>query len=262
MLQDVLKSRPVVWMLVRRELKSRYAGSTIGGFWNLIHPIVMMAVYVVVFSQVMAARMGEGAGRLDYTVHLCSGIVMWFLFNEILGRGSGVLVENANMLKKMALPEEVLFISVYITSMLVSTISFLALILFFLAVGVPLGPEVLFVFPIMAVLGLVAVGLSMTFSVLNLLVRDVGQIVQIGLLLTFWSLPIVYLPSILPESVESLINLNPVKGYFSLTQYIFGSPESGFNPDSYWTMTLLPFLALVTGIAFLRKNRSEILDSI
>lgn len=249
-------------MLVRRELQSRYAGSTIGGFWNLVHPIVMMAVYVMVFSQVMAARMGEGAGRLDYTIHLCSGIVPWFLFNEILSRGSGVLLENANILKKMAMPEEILYLGVYITSMIVSTVSLTALILFFLVVGVPLGPEVLFAFPIMAVLGLVALGLSMTFSVLNLLVRDIGQVVQIGLLLTFWSLPIVYLPSILPARVESVINLNPVKGYFSLIQSIFGSPEAGFNPDSYWGMVLLPFLALVTGVAFLRRNRSEVLDSL
>ena len=262
MLKDLLRSRSVIWMLVRRELQARYAGSTIGGFWNLVHPIVMIAVYVIVFSQVMASRMGEGAGRLDYTIHLCSGIVPWFLFNEIVSRGSGVLVENASMLKKMALPEEVLFLSVYITSLMVSSISMLALMLFLLAVGVPLSPMVLFAFPIMAVLGIVALGFSMVFSVLNLLVRDVGQVVQIGLLLAFWSLPIVYLPSILPARVEGIIALNPIKGYFTLTQHLFGSPESGFMSDSYWAMVLLPFLAMVAGIAFLRRNRGESLDAL
>lgn len=262
MLQDLLRSREVLWMLVRRELAARYAGSTIGGFWNLIHPIVMIAVYVVVFSQIMASRMGEGAGRLDYAIHLCSAIVPWFLFNEIVSRGSFVLVENANMLKKMAMPEEILFISVYVTSALVSTVSLTALIVFFLLAGVPLGPEVLFAYPIMLTLGLAGLGFSMLLSVLNLLVRDIGQVVQIGLLLAFWSLPIVYLPSILPERVRELTALNPVRGYFTVIQDLFGSPEAGFRAEAWWVMVLLPFLTLVTGLAFLRRNRGEILDAL
>lgn len=262
MLQDILGAREILFMLIRREFRARYAGSNFGALWNLIHPIVLVVIYVAIFSQVMGSKMGEGGTRLDYMVHLTSGMIPWLLFSEIVNRSCSVLVENSNLLRKMALPEEVLFLSVFATSFLVYSISMVALIVFLVLLGQPPSPMVLMVFPIMIALGLSALGLGMVLSVLNLLVRDVGQIVAISLQLAFWSLPIVYPPSILSEKLQTLVALNPIRGFFSLIQYIFGSPQALFNPDTYWIMVLLPFAAMVMGMAFLRSHRSEILDAL
>lgn len=262
MLNDILKSRDVLWLLVRRELKTRYAGSNFGAFWNLIHPVVLVLIYVAIFSQIMAAKLGEGGTRFDYMIHLTSGIIPWLMFSEIVTRSCSVLLENSNLLKKMALPEEVLFLSVFLTSFFVYGISLGALIALLAAAGAPISPLMLAGFPLMAGLGLTGLGLGMVLSVLNLLVRDVGQVVQIGLQLGFWSLPIVYWPSILGDRLQQLIALNPIRGYFSLMQLLFGSPQPMFNPDAYWTIVLLPFLAIVVGLHFLRSHRPEILDAL
>jgi lipopolysaccharide transport system permease protein len=249
-------------MLVKREFSARYAGSTLGAFWNLVHPIVLIAIYVLVFSKIMASRMGTDASRLTYAVHLTSGIVPWFFFSEIISRSTTVLVENAGLLKKMAMPEEVLFLGIFITSAVVHGISMAALIILLAAAGVPLGPGVLLSFPAMLLLGVAGLGIGMLLAVMTLLVRDVGQFVQIALQLLFWSLPIVYFPDILPGTVREAIALNPFKGFFSLIQSLFGSPVAGFNPDAYWMMILLPFAAILIGTTFLRNHRSEILDTI
>jgi homopolymeric O-antigen transport system permease protein len=263
MLQDILQARPLLWMLVKRELRSRYAGSNFGALWNLIHPVVLIAIYVMVFSAIMNAKMGSGVGRLSYAIHLCSAIIPWFLFSEIIGRCSTVLIENSDLLKKMAVPEEVMFLSVFITSLVVHGVSMLALIGFLLVMGAPLSWVVIFAFPVMVVLGISALGMGMILSVMTLLVRDVGQFVQIFLQLLFWSMPIVYLPSIIPPGkIQFVMGLNPLRGFFTLTQLLFGAHEADFNHDMYWVMVILPFAVLVMGMAFLRANRSEILDAL
>ncbi len=264
MLKDILQARGLLWMLVKREFRARYAGAHLGALWNIIHPIVLIGIYVVIFSQVMGARMGaEGTGRFAYAVHLCSAIVPWLLFAEVISRSSSVLVENSSLLKKLALPEEILFLGVFITSMTVYSIGMGALILFLLAFGADLGWTVIFAFPIMLMLGLTAVGAGMFLSVLTLLIRDVGQFVQIALQLLFWSLPIVWVPSIIEsDRINAVLELNPLRGFITLTQWLFGSPEARFTPDAYWLMVLLPFAAGVLGIYFLRRNRGEILDSL
>lgn len=262
MLQHVLRSRSVLWLLVSREFRTRYAGSNLGALWNIIHPLVLIGIYVLVFSKLMGGRMGASGSRLTYTIHLCAGMIPWFLFSEIITRSSNVLIENSNMLKKMTLPEEVLFLSVFFTSTIVHSISMLALMLILTIMGAPLTPIVFFAFPVMILLGLSAVGIGMALSVATLLVRDLGQMVQIALQVGFWSLPIVYIPSILPEKLAHIALLNPFRGFFTLTQLLFGSPEASFASDAYWMMVLLPFASIAIGMSIVKRSRSEVLDSI
>ncbi|MCC6547627.1 ABC transporter permease [Candidatus Sumerlaeota bacterium] len=263
MLQEILRARPLLWLLVKQEFRSRYAGSNFGALWNIIHPIVLIGIYVLIFSHLMGSRMGDQGGRMAYVVHMCSAIVPWFLFSEIISRCSTVLLENSALLKKMALPEEVLYLSVFITSFTVHGISMSALIALLALAGAPIHWFVLFAYPVMFALGITALGLGMVLSVMTLLVRDVGQVVQIVLQLLFWSLPIVYIPSIIASrKVGNLLLLNPIRGFFTLIQWLFGSPEASFQPDAYWMIVLLPFAMMLIGLNFLRKNRSEILDAL
>jgi lipopolysaccharide transport system permease protein len=175
-----------------------------------------------------------------------------------------VLIENSNLLKKMAVPEEVLFLSVFITSMIVHGISLGTLVVLLLLAGADLGLTVVFAVPVMVALGIAALGAGMILSVMTLLVRDIGQVVQIALQLLFWSLPIVYVPSIIPAGgrIEFVMGLNPLRGFFLLMQLLFGSPYISFNPDAYWIIILLPFALMLLGINVVRSSRSEILDAL
>lgn len=259
MLQHLVRHRPLLWLLVQREFRSRYAGSTLGVVWNVVHPIVLVALYVVVFSRIMGEKLGGGG---HYVVHLCAGIVPWFFFSEVVARSTTALVDNAHFLKKMVLPEEILYLGVFVNSFMTYMVSLLALGILLSLAGHPSGLGVLFAAPVLLALGALGLGLGMVLSVLHLLVRDIGQIVQILLQITFWSIPIVYVPSILPQVVRDIIEYNPLRPYFSLIQKLMGSPDAQFNNDGYYLIVMLPLLALLAGLSFLRRNRSEILDQL
>ena len=261
MLGNFLRARSILWLLVRREFQTRYAGSLLGILWNVIHPIVMIGIYILVFSNIMRHGI-EGGSKLGYAIHLTAGIIPWFLFSEVLGRSTTTLLDNSNFLKKMAIPEEVLHISILINSLIVHTISLIALIALLIVTGNTPGPEVIYAFPVLFALGLVAMGIGMLLSVMHLVMRDVGQLVTVGLQLLFWLTPIVYFVSILPESLRILPRLNPVMSYVSLIQRLFGSPDAGFQRDSYIVIVVLPFAVIMVGLYFLRRHRSDILDEL
>lgn len=260
-LRDFLAAAPVLWLLVRRDIQTRYAGSTLGVFWNLIHPLILVGIYITVFSQVMVDRAG-GESRLDYVIHLTSGIIPFLFFQEVVGRCTTALVDNGLFLKRVAIPEEVLHAGIFINAFLIHGTSMVALAVLLLVMGVPLGPGVLLAFPVMVALGAFGAGLGMLLSVLHLLVRDIGQLVNIGLQFLFWLTPIVYFATILPDSLRPLTYLNPIHGYVSFIQRLFGSPQHYFVADSYHVMVILPFAAVLFGLSFLRQHRSEVLDAI
>lgn len=258
----VIRSRSVLWLLVKRELRARYAGSVLGSVWNIIQPLFLIGIYVLVFSSVMH-RAGGGT-RGGYVVHLCAGLIPWLVFSETLQRCTGILTENANFLKKLTFPHEILHFSVLVHALIIHCISLLGLMALLTLFGVSLGREVLLAFPLLLALGLVAAGFGMVLSVMNLLLRDIGPLANLLLQVWFWLTPIVYVPAILPGGTDGwvfrLLRHSPILGYISATQAVFGSPQACFHDDSIYVMTLLPFAAVWIGREVLRRQRAELLD--
>ncbi len=259
------QAMPVLGLLVKREFQTRYAGSILGVVWNLVHPVVMIAIYIVVFSQIMKGRAGAGGTTLDYAVHLTSGMVPWLFFNDVVSRGTGTLVENASFLKKLSLPPEILHASVLVNAFIVNLFSLTALILLLLIAGADVSAMVLLAFPLMILFGLFAAGLAMLLSVLHLILRDMGQLVTIGLQFVFWLTPIVYYYSaeILPQPVLDALRFNPILPFVSLTQDLFGSQGHAWRGGfSTALIFILPLATVTLGSFFLRWHRTEILDEL
>src|SRR5690606_34111641 len=102
--RSVWRYRGFVLGSVQREFQARYRNSLLGWAWIVLHPLAMIAVYALVFSQVMRARLPGTEDGLGYTVYLCAGILTWGLFSEVMNRSLNVFVDNANMLKKLSFP--------------------------------------------------------------------------------------------------------------------------------------------------------------
>lgn len=269
-LAEFILASPVLWLLIKRDLKSRYAGSSLGAIWNLIHPIVLVGIYVLVFSNIMKDRAGGGS-MLGYAVHLTAGMIPWFIFSDIVNRCTGALVENANFLQKVALPVEVLHLSIFVNTILIYSISAVALALFLIIVGHPVPVQVVLAFPLLILIAIMGLGFGLILSVLNLVMRDIAQIIQIGLQLLFWLTPIVYPISILPDQIQILLRYNPLLPFISYAQACYGAtdhamvevarPEVILNTGIH-VLAILPFLSIAAGIMFLRSHRSELLDAL
>lgn len=274
--------REFFWLLVRRDLKVRYAGSTLGGLWNLIHPLMMIAVYMIIFSSIMSDRNTPGAsvlyyGGLQYAVHLCAGLIPWLLFSDVLMRSIGVLIENSNFLKKVSFPPIVLFASVLFNSLLINGTGYLCFLGILALIGKTPPPQALGGLLVMGLLGVVALGLGLILAGLNVFFRDTLQIVTVAMQFLFWFNPIVYprdkflSPALAGASVPLytkigafFLRLNPFERFITATQWLMGNGVVTEPPNllAWIIIALFPLLCLAAGLYLFRRMLPDIRDCI
>jgi ABC-2 type transport system permease protein len=178
--------REILANLVRKELKVKYAASVLGAVWSLLNPLVYLAVFSFV-ARVL------GAGIPNYPVYLLSGLLAWNLFSASMGSGARAVLDNANLVKKVAFAREILPLSAVGVGLVDFALQSAVLLLYIIVSGYGLHLPELALWPLAFVtLVLLTVALSLWFSALNVRYRDVGHLLNIALLVWFWATPIVY----------------------------------------------------------------------
>jgi lipopolysaccharide transport system permease protein len=240
--RSLVNSRRLVASFVRRDLRSRYAGSSLGFFWSVIQPLANLAVYMFVFQFVIKARWADTMGKEEVTLVMLTGFVAWGAFAETMIRSTTCMVDNSNLIQKVVFPAEILptFISISaMVSLLVGLPIIVAAMAFFVEIGsgyadaraaaiadtlakgkdlaVAIGPPLRWGLPIVmlpvliALQWLFATGVAYVLCTLNVLVRDMQHVV--GLLVMVWMFctPIFY-PAVLLRDTHFrfLLEVNPM----------------------------------------------------
>ena len=271
--------REFFWLLVRRDLKVRYAGSTLGALWNLIHPLMMIAIYMTIFSALMRwdpKDLAEGAvdyGRLTYGVHLVSGLLVWLVFSDVLTRSTSVLIDNSNFLQKVSFPPIVLFLSVLFNALFVYGVGFLGFLGALVALGKPVPAAALSGLVLMVLIGVAGVGLGLILASLNMFLRDVAQILAVVMQLLFWFNPIVYPKEILFGAGNStdqilflkdigrvILTLNPFERFITAAQNFFGLAHQPLGAVDWAIVFVFPFVCLFAGLYLFRRLLPDIRD--
>jgi homopolymeric O-antigen transport system permease protein len=220
MLNALWQYRGFILGMVAREFRSRYVNSILGGAWAVLNPLAMIAIYTVIFSGVMQARLPGLEDRLGYSLYLCAGLLPWMYFAELLTRSQTVFLEHATLLKNVNFPR----ISLPVILLLSSTVNFaiiFALFLAFLTVTQRFpGWEIIAFLPLLALQQGLALGLGILLGTINVFYRDVAHLVGVGLQFWFWFTPIVYSIDILPERAQQVFELNPMSGLVAAYQGI------------------------------------------
>lgn len=261
MLRPVWAYRGFVLGNVKREFQLKYRNSLLGAAWTVLQPLAMILVYTVIFSQIMRAKLPGVDSSFGYSIFLCSGILTWGLFSEITTRSQNMFLENANLLKKLTFPRLCLPVTVVATGLLNFSIVFGLFSVFLLITGNFPGGAYLALLPLLALLVMFATGLGMVLGVLNVFFRDVGQFYGLFVTFWFWLTPIVYPPSILPERLQPLMDLNPMSHWMAAVQGIL---VRGEWPN--WTHLLYPLatavLLCLLGLRVFRKRAGEMVDEL
>jgi lipopolysaccharide transport system permease protein len=202
--------RQLIWELTKREISDRYAGQVFGTLWVIGHPMILMCIYVFIFSFVL--RMKVGGTRelpLDYTVYLLSGLIPWMAFQEAMSKSSMVIIGNANLVKQVMFPLEVLPVKSIIASLMTQLVSTLALASYTL-ISHGLLPWTYFLIPLVFLFQLLAmIGVSYILAAIGVYFRDLKDFVQVFCVAGMYIMPIFYLPSAVPVLFRPILYLNP-----------------------------------------------------
>lgn len=254
-------NRTLIFQMVRREVIGRYRGSVLGLAWSFFHPILMLAVYTFVFSVVFKARwgLGEEESRTQFAVVLFAGLIVYNLFAETANRAPHMIVSNANFVKKVVFPLEILPAVAMGTALFQSLVSLAVLLaaLFllngFLHWTVLLSPLVLL--PLVAA----TLGFAWALASLGVFLRDVGHIIGIVTTILLFVSPIFYPVSALPKAFRPWILLNPLTFIIEQARavLIWGQPPDWLGLGIYGASAII---VAWLGFAWFQKTRKGFAD--
>lgn len=188
-IRDIVAHRELMGHLVRRELKARYKDSALGFLWTLIRPLTMLLIYYIALGKFLGAERNIPS----FAIFVYCGLTAWTLFSEIVSTGTSSIVANSGLVKKVYLPREVFPLAVVGSSSVNFAIQLGILTVATAVAGqFPLGTRWLYLPLAAAVLYVWATALAILFSALNVYLRDVQYLVEVGLLIFFWASPVVY----------------------------------------------------------------------
>jgi lipopolysaccharide transport system permease protein len=186
---DLLRYRELFGSLFRRDLRAKYMGSVLGLAWSLAHPVVLMLVYLFVFSVMLKI---QTADYEHYWLFLLAGLPVWVFFATSLQSASRSLLENANLIRKVRFPRQLLPLSIVATQ-LVSFAVMLAIVVVLSLVYVPEARDTVWLaIPLAALAVCLVAGISLAVASLNAVYRDVEHLIAALLLPWFFLTPVLY----------------------------------------------------------------------
>lgn len=212
--------RRVFWLLVRRDLKVRYATSTLGYLWTILDPLLMSGVYWLLFVKIIQ----RDAGLDPYLVFLLGGMLAWQWFNGTVSEGGKALRRSGKLIRSTELPREIWVLRVVVSRGIEYVFSLPVLAVALIAYGVPVNPMILAIPLAMLVQTVLLSGIVLALAPLMVLVRDLDRLIPILLRLAFYSSPVLYSTARLPENWQWVYVVNPLSPLLSFYR-------SGFFPQ-------------------------------
>lgn len=261
MLNTIWRYRYFIISSIRTEFRSRFARSKLGGFWMILHPLAQVAIYALVLSAVLSAKLPGIDNRFAYALYLMSGILGWNLFSEVLNRSVNIFVENGNLIKKLSFPKITLPMVVVGSALVNNVLLFVAILVVFGLLGHFPTLSILWL-PLVVLITLgIAAGLGLFLAVLNVFVRDIYQVMGIVLQFWFWLTPIVYMHNIIPDQYRKWLFMNPlaalIVGFQDILLYNRG-------PDLYSLIYpfVLAVVLLVLAFVMYKRGSEDMADAL
>ena len=230
---ELAGSRELLTNLTMREVRGKYKRTVLGQGWSLLNPLALIAIFSLVFGFLLKAGppVGDPSGLDAYGLWLACGLLPWAFFSGAVTAAMSTLIVNANLVKKVYFPREVLVASTVFSFVVTFVVELLVLVVLLLVFG---GNIVLWL-PGVAIavllLTVFALGLGLLLAIANVYFRDTGYLVALLLQFWFYLTPVVYPASLVDRTVAErgglhllghelpvahLYRLNPMERFLSV----------------------------------------------
>jgi homopolymeric O-antigen transport system permease protein len=206
----IRRHHELVWEMTRREMLERYTGQVLGSLWALGLPLLTMGIYVFAFLVLFRGRLPGSSSSLGYAVFVLAGLAPWMAVQEALGRGPTAISGNANLVKQIVFPNEILPLRVALG--VLPTLGIGVVVVATLAPIGGLGGW--FMVPLLLVVVachlVMTAGLVYALAGVGVFVRDVRDVVTVLLSVGMFLQPIFYGPGVAPRPLEVIFYMSPV----------------------------------------------------
>ena len=200
---------------VKKDIRGKYKGSFLGILWSFINPLLQVLVYALVFPYIMKVE------TENYLIFLICGIIPWTWFVTSISQGTTSITNNANLIKKVYFPREILPISVVTSGLINFLISCLIILIFVIFGGLGITWHLVFLPFIIIVQYLFTLALIFVLSAINVYVKDVEYIVSFIINMLFYATPILYTTEMFSGPILWIFRLNPLAHLINAYRDVF-----------------------------------------
>lgn len=255
------RHRHLIGTLVRRDIASRYRGSLFGMLWSVLNPVLLLAIYTFVFSEIFRMRWGTANDNpLDFALMLFAGMLVFAFFSEAVNRAPSLIVSNPNLVKRIVFPLETQAWVVVGAGLFQVLISLAVLLVAFVLIRHSPPHWTVVLFPVVAVpLCFLVLGFVWFLSSLGVYLRDVGQVVGHLVTMMMFLSPLFYPVTAVPAGFRNLFYLNPLTLLMGETRKVL---ILGQTPDwvSLGAFTAATFLFACFGYWWFQRTRRGFAD--
>jgi ABC-type polysaccharide/polyol phosphate export permease len=241
--------------LVLKDFRLRYRNMSLGVFWSIINPLVMLGVLLIVFTYIHPNR------NVNYfPVFLLIGLFFYNIVAMIVPPSTSAISNNANLVKKVIFPRVMIPLAMVLSQMIHVAIKFGILVFFLIVYSVPFNWTWLWIFPVMITMLVFVTGMAFACSALAIQYRDIQYVVESGLSISFWLTPIFY------DLLQVKLNLSRPLYLLYLTNPVAGCIDSarrallsGQHPDSeVFGMAIASSLAVLAAGFFIFNRKQKL----
>ncbi len=255
-LRDLWQYRDLLYILTMRDIKVRYKQTLLGAAWAIIQPLFTMLIFTLFFGK-LAGMPSDG---IPYPIFAYAGLLPWTFFSNAVTNSGNSLVGNSNLITKIYFPRMIIPMASVAAGLLDFVIAFglLVVLMFYYGVGLSIN---LLMLPVLLVLtSLLAIGVGMWMSALNVKYRDIRYALPFLIQLGMFASPIIYPLSLVPEKWRWLMALNPLAGQIeAYRSAFFGKP---FDWLSLGVSAVLTFAVLIYSAYNFRRMEKSFADII
>jgi lipopolysaccharide transport system permease protein len=248
MLRAIWEFRGFVTTLALSGFRVQSTKAVWGYSWLVIEPAIQIGIYVLIFSAVLRAKLPESSDPLSYSLYVCSGLLSWNFFAELVLGGRTVFLENADLLRTIRFPRSTLPAALVLRCGIRAAIPVVIFAIVLVWVGRWPGIAVFGLMPFIALQVLFGVSLAVLAGTLNVFIRDVGIFFGVAIQFWFWLTPIVYPLSIVPGWAAEILSWNPMLHIVAAYQAVI---VGGNAPDWSTVLPLLLCSVTLAGVAWL-----------
>jgi len=244
---SLLKYRHMMVGLVKKEFKGKFRSSMLGYLWHIISPLLMIIVYLIIFSYVF------GRGIPNYWAYMTTGMFVFTFVSSCMNGGSTTITGNSGMITKMSFPYEILVFARVISNFITLIISYSILTLMLALFDVNFGWNYLWVPVLFIIVFFFATGLALILSSLNVYYRDISQLVGIMMMPLMFATPICYMKSQMGSGIiEMLWGINPLMYFIDCFHSV---AYFGIGPDVTYLLICMSLAAIffIVGLITFRK---------
>lgn len=261
-LNEVIRYKDLLFLLVRRDIVATYKQTVLGPLWFFIQPLLTTMVFYLVFSRIA----GISTHSVPPVLFYLSGLILWNYFAECLNKTATVFKDNAGVFGKVYFPRLIMPLSIVISNLIRFSIQLLLLIIvifFYSFNGYAIKVNVFIVaFPILIFLmAIIALGLGMLISALTTKYRDLIFLLSFGVQLLMYATPVIYPMEGLPLNIRKLIEFNPLSSIIESFRYIF----TGVGTWDWSNLTYsfaFAIILLTLGIVIFNRVEKTFMDTV